>query len=97
MQVRQCAAPAYAGMAELVDATDSKSVTGDSVWVRVPFPALTKPCADKQKATQRELSLSSHLSGFLFICILRMLAAVAQPRHEKDILNSSSDSKPLRR
>lgn len=28
------------GMAELADATDSKSVTGDSVWVQVPLPPL---------------------------------------------------------
>lgn len=32
-----------AGMAELVDATDLKSVTRNSVWVRFPLPALNKP------------------------------------------------------
>ena len=26
-------------MSELADETDSKSVVGDSVWVRVPLPA----------------------------------------------------------
>ena len=29
----------YAGVMELVDVTDSKSVGGDIVWVRVPPPA----------------------------------------------------------
>ena len=29
----------YAGMMELADVTDSKSVVGDNVWVRVPLPA----------------------------------------------------------
>ena len=28
-----------AGMMELADVTDSKSVVGDNVWVRVPLPA----------------------------------------------------------
>ena len=30
---------AYAGVMELADVTDSKSVDGDIVWVRVPPPA----------------------------------------------------------
>ena len=30
---------AFAGVMELVDVTDSKSVGGDIVWVRVPPPA----------------------------------------------------------
>ena len=29
----------YAGVMELVDVTDSKSVGSDTVWVRVPPPA----------------------------------------------------------
>ena len=33
---------AFAGVMELVDVTDSKSVGGDIVWVRVPPPAPTK-------------------------------------------------------
>ena len=33
----------YAGVMELVDVTDSKSVGSDTVWVRVPPPA---PCKD---------------------------------------------------
>ena len=30
-------------MSELADETDSKSVTGNRVWVRVPLPALFSP------------------------------------------------------
>ena len=30
----------HAGMMELADVTDSKSVDGDIVWVRLPLPAL---------------------------------------------------------
>ena len=33
---------AYAGVLELADETDSKSVVSDGVWVRVPPPAPTK-------------------------------------------------------
>src|SRR5204862_439524 len=33
----------YAGMAELADATDLKSVTRKGVWVRLPLPALVIP------------------------------------------------------
>ncbi len=33
----------YAGMAELADATDLKSVTRKGVWVRLPLPALVVP------------------------------------------------------
>ena len=32
----------YAGVMELADVTDSKSVDGDIVWVRVPPPAPNK-------------------------------------------------------
>ena len=34
---------AYAGVMELADVTDSKSVDGDIVWVRVPPPAPKNP------------------------------------------------------
>src|SRR6516225_11039600 len=34
-----CASLIPAGVAELVDATDSKSVSGNRVWVRFPPPA----------------------------------------------------------
>ena len=30
----------FAGMMELADVTDSKSVGSDTVWVQVPLPAL---------------------------------------------------------
>ena len=30
----------YAGMSELADETDSKSVIREGVWVQVPLPAL---------------------------------------------------------
>ena len=33
----------YAGVMELADVTDSKSVDGDIVWVRVPPPAPKAP------------------------------------------------------
>ena len=33
---------AYAGVLELADETDSKSVVSDGVWVRVPPPAPRK-------------------------------------------------------
>ena len=35
--------PAYAGVLELADETDSKSVGGDTVWVRPPSPAPIVP------------------------------------------------------
>ena len=37
---RQATSYRYAGMAELADATDLKSVTRKGVWVRLPLPAL---------------------------------------------------------
>ena len=42
---------AFAGVMELVDVTDSKSVGGDIVWVRVPPPA--PKCVDKKDAQQK--------------------------------------------
>lgn len=47
-----------AGMMELVDVTDSKSVDGNIVWVRVPLPA---PCGDDDFDTR-----VSRLSSLLF-------------------------------
>ena len=38
----------YAGVMELVDVTDSKSVGGDTVWVRVPPPAPKKEASALQ-------------------------------------------------
>ena len=35
--------PTYAGVLELADETDSKSVGGDTVWVRPPSPAFLIP------------------------------------------------------
>lgn len=45
-------------MMELVDVTDSKSVDGNIVWVRVPLPA---PCGDDDFDTR-----VSRLSSLLF-------------------------------
>ena len=35
--------PTYAGVLELADETDSKSVGGDTVWIRPPSPAFLIP------------------------------------------------------
>ena len=47
-----------AGVAELADATDSKSVPGNRVWVRVPPPAL--PCLGLHHVAQIRLSSQRH-------------------------------------
>ena len=52
----------YAGMSELADETDSKSVIREGVWVQVPLPALFY-----QKARRREDRLRALLYCFLQI------------------------------
>src|SRR4028119_1852518 len=42
----------HAGVAESVDAPDSKSGEGDLVWVRVPPPAYNEAPADQPKASR---------------------------------------------
>ncbi len=48
--------PAKAGLSELADEADSKSVDGNIVWVQVPWPALKS---------------AIHLSGCVAFWILR--------------------------
>ena len=54
-----------AGMAELVDAPDSKSGDGDIVWVRFPLPA---PCL-LQTSTEKKLTCYQCILAFaIFPC-----------------------------
>ncbi len=55
-----------AGVMELADVTDSKSVDGDIVWVRVPPPAPLKDVTfDTKMAWRKPLNIR----GFLLFCV----------------------------
>ena len=51
----------FAGVMELADVTDSKSVDGDIVWVRVPPPA---PSKHEEKDACRETPMNSGFFAF---------------------------------
>lgn len=65
-----------AGMSELADEADSKSVDGNIVWVQVPLPAYKRPQVSNRKsevflfAAHRFLKQKEDASRFPGICVL---------------------------
>ena len=65
-----------AGMSELADEADSKSVDGNIVWVQVPLPAYKRPQVSNRKsevflfAAHRFLKQKEDASRFPRICVL---------------------------
>ena len=69
----------YAGMSELADETDSKSVIREGVWVQVPLPALL-----------HQHFLIRKPAGDLLVCGLFVLL-LADPAHSRsDVIISST-------
>ena len=59
----------HAGMSELADEADSKSVDGNIVWVQVPLPAYKRGCEKRIVPKKERPRVYNELKVFLSVII----------------------------